>query len=148
MKDKKTISIIVVSLVLIVLSFRGGMMYAGKNIKAASDSRQGAFSQNGFNGQNGGRMMRGGNGGGFVNGEVLSVDSKSITVKLRDGGSKIVFFSPSTKVEKTVDGATADVAVGKQVMVTGATNSDGSVNATSIQIRPVLVNNPQVSPVQ
>jgi hypothetical protein len=138
MKDKKIIGIVIVSLVLIILSFRGGMVYAGKNIKVAESSRQGAFNQNGFNGQNGTRMMRGGSAGGFVNGEVLSVDSKSITVKLRDGGSKIIFFSPTTKVEKTVDGATVDVVVGKQVMIMGATNSDGSINATSIQIRSVL----------
>ena len=142
MKNKKVIISVVVCLVIAVLSFWGGLMYVGKNIKNANLSRQGNFSQNGF-GQNGGTRiggqgMRGGMGGGLVSGEVLSMDQKSITVKLRDGGSKIVLFSPNTKVEKTVDGATSDVVTGKTVMVTGTANSDGSVSATSIQLRPAF----------
>jgi hypothetical protein len=138
-KNKKIIGVVAICLVVAGLSFRGGMMYAAKNIKAAADSRQGAFSQNGFNGQSGGRMMRGGVNGGLVNGEILSKDDKSITIKLRDGGSKIVFFTPSVKVEKTVDGTATDVVVGKQVMIVGVANTDGSINATSIQMRPAQV---------
>jgi hypothetical protein len=142
MQNKKIYMGVIIGLVIAVLSFWGGMTYAGKNIKTANASRQGGFNQGGFN-QNGGakgQMARGGaNLGGLVSGEVLSIDSKSITVKLRDGGSKIVLFSPATKVEKTVDGITADVAVGKQVSIMGTANTDGSVSATSIQIRPLVV---------
>jgi hypothetical protein len=141
MQNKKIYMGVVICLVVAGLSFWGGMIYAGKNITAANASRQGGFNQNGFN-QNGGgtrQVSRGGaNAGGLVSGEVLSVDSKSITVKLRDGGSKIVLFSPTTKVEKTVDGVTTDVVVGKQVSITGTANTDGSVSATSIQVRPLI----------
>lgn len=147
MKNKKIIVSVVICLVVALLSFRGGMIYAGNNLKKASANRQGVFSQNGFSGQNGGvrgnGMMRGGAGGGLVSGKVLSVDANSMTVALGNGGpqgtqsgSKIVLFSPTTKVEKTVDGIVADVVVGKQVMITGTTNPDGSVSATSVQIRP------------
>ena len=142
MQNKKIYIGVIIGLVIAVLSFWGGMTYARKNITTTNANRQGGFSQNGFN-QNGGgarQVSRGGaNAGGLVLGEVLSIDSKSITVKLRDGGSKIVLFSPTTKVEKTVDGVTADVAVGKQVSITGIANTDGSVSATSIQIRPLIL---------
>ncbi len=135
-KNKKIVWSVVICLVIALLSFRFGMMYAGKNITAANMSRQGGFAQNG--GTKTGQGMRGGAGGGFVSGDVLSIDAQSMTVKLRDGGSKIVLFSNSTKVEKTVDGTTSDVAVGKTVMITGTTNPDGSVSATSIQLRPAM----------
>jgi hypothetical protein len=144
MKDKKIVGMIVIVLLVAGLSFLGGMKYGSSKSSASQlASRQGGFSQNGFGGQNGGRMARGGAGGGLVSGKVLSIDTNSMTVELGNGGttgaqsgSKIVLFSPTTKVEKTVDGAVADVAVGKQVSVTGTANTDGSISATSVQIRP------------
>ena len=135
-KDKKIIGSVIVCAILIIVSFYGGMVYARKNITAANTARQNQFNQN-FGGRSQG--MRNGAGGGLVSGQILSKDDKSVTVKLHDGGSKIVFFSPSTKVEKTVDGVATDLATGKEVMVTGTANPDGSVSATSIQIRPILV---------
>ncbi len=145
MQNKKIGGVIIIVIVIVVagLSFFGGMKYGqNKNSIPSLANRQGNFNPSGFNPNGGARtgaMMRGGAGGGLVAGEVLSMDNKSITVKLRDGGSKIVFYSPTTTVEKTVDGTTTDVVVGKQVTVIGTANSDGSVNATSIQLRPTIV---------
>ncbi len=73
-----------------------------------------------------------------VSGEILSVDEKSLTVKLRDGGSRIVFFSANTPVMRMASGTPADLAIGSNVMVLGTTNPDGSVTATSLQLRPEL----------
>lgn len=88
-----------------------------------------------------GRMGAGAAGGqfaggaGFTSGEILSKDESSITVKLMDGGSKIVLFSASTTVMKATTVSRDDLTVGEQVTVTGATNTDGTVSAQSVQVR-------------
>jgi len=134
--------IIVVSVVVVAgLSFYGGMKYGQSNSSAdskglSSNQRQQMGAQ--FGGNNGGQRRVGGQAGGLINGEIISKDDKSITVKLRDGGSKIVFYSATTTVGKIVDGTSADLEVGNQVMVNGTTSSDGSVTAQNIQIRPSL----------
>jgi|SRR3989338_3267292 len=142
--NKQIIAIIAVAAMVGGGSFYGGMKYAqssglssGRGAAAfanlSPEERQARMQQ--FGGSTGG--VRGGTqGGGFVSGEVIASDSKSITVKLRDGGSKIIFFSDSTEIGKFVTGAASDLAVGKTVNVTGKANSDGSITAQSIQIRP------------
>lgn len=144
MKDKKIVYCVVSCVVCLVIGFFGGMQYkSGKSSSFAMGGRN-SFIQGGMtSGQGANRMGRGGGFGGVVSGEILSKDDQSITVKLRDmgnggadAGSKIVFYSPSTQVSKTVDGSSSDLVVGKQVVVMGTPNTDGSVNATSVQVRP------------
>ncbi len=142
---KKTIIIAGAAAVIVgVSSFAGGMVYAKSKVPAgganaafsgAAGQRFGGMAQNGQAGAGarGGQMRA---NGGIVNGDILSVDDKSVTIKMRDGGSKIVFFSASTEVGKFVTGTSADLTVGETVMVTGTANSDGSVTAKNIQIRP------------
>ena len=146
MKNKKIVLMVAGALVIAGLSFWGGVKYGqSKSTSTQLSSRMGSFSQNGM-GQNIGRTnIRGGINGGMVSGEILSMDTKSVTIKLNDGGSKIVFFSPSTKIEKTIDGVAGDLIVGKQVSVVGPANSDGSVNALSIQMRPTLTQNKPIN---
>lgn len=92
---------------------------------------------------NGGNFARPGNGqagggnlGNFLSGEILIKDKESLTVKLPDGGSKLIFFSGSTTFAKTIAGSIEDFAVGEQITVNGTANSDGSITAVTIQIRP------------
>ena len=84
-----------------------------------------------------GGMMRGGNGaGGLLSGTVAAKDSGSVTINTRDGSSHVVIVTPDTTVSKSVSGSLSDVATGTDVIVSGTTNSDGSVSASVIQIRP------------
>jgi len=143
MKNKIVSVAVLVAVVVGAGAFYGGMQYQ-KSIaaKTASSGRQ-QFAGGGQGGM--GRRGAGGQNGGFVGGDIISKDDKSITVKSRDGGSKIVFLSQSTSVGKTVAGASSDLTVGEQVVVNGTANSDGSVTAQNIQIRPAG-QNPQPAP--
>lgn len=139
MKNVKNVLIAVIITVIVVGggSFYGGMKY-GQSKAAAAQTQQLAARQQGA-GANGafGARRNGGATGSFVNGSILSKDDKSVTIQLQGGGSKIVLLSGSTTIGKSTDGTVADLEVGKTVTITGSANSDGSMTAQSIQIRPV-----------
>jgi len=135
---------ILVAIIIIVggVAFYGGMKYdASKKQAGFPGASLGNGQRAGFNPNsktaNGSRMgNRQGSMGDFFSGEILSKDDKSITLKLPDGGSKIVLFSTSTEITKSTSGALEDFEIGKNITITGTTNTDGSVTAKSIQLRP------------
>lgn len=133
----KTITLIIAFVVIAGGSFYGGMKYSQNTTLAGNRTSfsSGRFQQFGTTTGTGGGT-RGTRGGGFTVGEVIAKDDKSITVKLQNGGSQIVFFSETTPVMKSSTGSAIDITIGSQVMVAGSANQDGSVNAQSIQIRP------------
>ncbi|HAS80537.1 MAG: hypothetical protein UR25_C0001G0143 [Candidatus Nomurabacteria bacterium GW2011_GWE1_32_28] len=135
MQNKRTIIYMVISVVVIIGVFYVGTFYGKSQTSALVSSRFGSNMQD-RTGQPG---IIGGNnrivGGGFSVGEIISKDDKSVTVKLVDGGSRIIFFSASTDIIKTTIGSMDDLAIGTEISTTGTTNSDGSVTAKSIQIR-------------
>lgn len=117
-------------------SFYGGMKYTQSKAPVVNQRGGGNFGAGGANGggQRGGQ--RAGGFGGGTSGEIISKDDKSITVKMRDGGSKIIFLGDSTQIMKSTSGSNADLIVGQQVMAMDSANVDGSVTAQTIQIRP------------
>lgn len=121
-------------------SFYGGMKYDQAQTAATRQARLQQFN-NGTGGTGNGSGFPGGQrnnraAGNFAAGEVLTKDDKSITIKMRDGGSKIIFLTGSTPITKSVSGSVQDISVGSQVTVMGTANQDGSLNAESVQIRP------------
>jgi hypothetical protein len=128
----KKISLIVI-VIIILLAVGGGAFYGGMLYGKSQNTRAG-FAGGSFQT----RINRTGtNGSNFITGNIISKDSTSITLQLPTGnGSKIIFYSNTTQIAKTTTGTSDDLTTGTVVSVTGTTNSDGSITAQSIQIRP------------
>ncbi len=139
--QKQVIITIVIAVVVGGVGFFGGMQYEKKAVASQPQQQRGAGGNGAFGGRRNGAGGPGANGS-FVTGEILSKDDKSITVKTRDGSSKIVFYSGTTTIGKSTEGSATDLATGKQVTINGTANSDGSVTAQMIQIRPVMPTTP------
>lgn len=135
---KNKIVMVVAGVIVIAgVSFYGGMRYGKSSAQPAQG--MGRFGDlTAMQQRTGQQGQRGAFAGGGASGEIVSMDNQSITLKLRDGGSKIVFISSSTKIMKLTDGALGDLASGAQVVVSGTANPDGSVTAQSIQLRTEL----------
>jgi hypothetical protein len=128
---KKNIIIIIAVIVVVSIgSFFLGMLTSGGKCP------RGGFGQNGFNGVDKPTVTGLQNRAGAINGEIIAKDDVSITVKMRDGGSKIVLYSTSTEISKFASGTLDDLVIGETIMVSGQTNQDGSVAAKTIQLRP------------
>lgn len=135
---------LVILLIVAVGSFYAGQHYTGRGVAARGGYAAGGMNMPmgqgaGFAGRTaggpaGGRA--GATGGGLVSGSIVSKDADSITVSLAGGGSEVVYLSASTSVMKSDTGSASDLAAGQNVTIMGAKNSDGSVSATSVQIRP------------
>jgi len=114
--------------------FQSGALQGGAGgLFGGADGGPGGPGGTGTNGQRNGGLR--GFGGGTI-GQVLSKDANSITVKLPDGSTKIVFFSGTTTIDKTAQGTSGDLKTGETVAVNGSANSDGSITAQRITVRP------------
>jgi len=91
-------------------------------------------------GQQVGGMMRGNR---QIAGEVISLDDKTMTVKMPDGSSKIILLSSTMTVSKSVEAPKTDLKVGSKVAVFGAQNTDGSQTATTIELDPKFLGQTQ-----
>lgn len=149
MKNTGILITVICLLIGLGIGFFGGYKYRNYRLSKAmvnfgANGNFQRFTGNGTTrmmGQNGNGMMR----GGAVEGTILSMDDKSVTVKLSDGSSKIILFSGSTTYSNTVTSTRTDLKVGGTVAVFGASNSDGSITATNVQINPTFFR-PQNSP--
>lgn len=112
--------------------FYVGMYYQKSKMPEIGSGVNGG-SRSGLQGIGGGARN---NVGGFTAGEIISKDASSVTIKMQDGSTKIVLVSDSTQVTKNTNGTLGDLTTGVNISVTGTINSDGSVTAKSLQIRP------------
>lgn len=146
MRNARVIVPIIAVLVGLGVGFFGGIEYKNyqanklRSSFAAGGAQRFAAGTRGT-GQTGNAALR----GGAVTGSILSVDDKSMTVKMSDGSTKIVLFSSSTTYSNTATALSSDLKVGSEVAVFGETNSDGSVTASNVQINPMSFR-PQGSP--
>ena len=145
MDKNHKIAMIIVVIVVGTGAFFGGMKYAesqrasqfaARGVGAGQGSGMGVAGRAGGQRGAGAGAVQNGGAGDFASGQVMAKDDTSITLKTRNGSSQIVFFAPSTTIDKAVVGAGSDLSVGQQVMANGKNNPDGSLAATSIQIRP------------
>ncbi len=113
-------------------SFYGGMTYAKSQTPARPTAGQFGAGRTGF--------ARGGAaGGGAATGQIVTSDSTSMTIQLANSSStQLVLLGNSTTIAKTVAGSSADLTPGTNVIVVGQANSDGSITAQSVQIRPAM----------
>ncbi len=132
---KSLVTTIVVTLLVGSVCFFAGIKY--------QQNKQRAFTRQ-FVGQMGGRQGNGANRLGLspVNGEIISVDDKSITVKLADNSSKIILLTETTVLNKSSEASKKDLKIGEKVTAFGTENSDGSITAQNIQLNPILRNLP------
>ena len=76
-----------------------------------------------------------GAGGGFVAGQIVSVGGGVMTVSLPNGNSENVYYSSSTPIVEPQPAPASALVPGATVMIGGTTNNDGSVTASTIQLR-------------
>ena len=135
MKNNSAVVTIVIAIVVAVVAFFGGMKYDQSSAKTGNNMSQ----QSGYSGAGGFRRFgsNGQNNANVVRGQVVSSDANSITVKLSDGSSKIINISGNTMFVKSSKASQSDVQSGQTVAAFGMANSDGSIDAQSVQINPV-----------
>lgn len=142
MNTKTKVIAAVVLVVVAGAAFYGGTVYAKGSAGGRSSFAAGQFSRTGTS--TGTFTARGGANGGFTSGQILSVGNGSITVQGTDGSSKIILIGDSTQISKMATGSMSDLTAGTNVTITGTTNSDGSITATMVDIRPAGSNAPMI----
>ncbi len=135
--NSNILTIIIVSIIVGAIAFYGGMKYQSSQATRGANLGRQFGTGNNTNGRQNGQTRFGG-GARSVAGEIISLDDKSITVKLQDGSSKIVLLNSSTSISKYSEATRSDLMSGTRVLATGADNSDGSVTARNVQLNPTF----------
>jgi hypothetical protein len=126
---KKNIVILIIAILVAGgAGFYGGLQYSKK--AAAKVSATAGANRAGFAGARAGNRS----GAGFISGQIIAKTDNGLTIKSATGGSQIVFLAPSSQIMESSTTTIANLNVGESVMVTGTTNSDGSVTARTVQV--------------
>ena len=147
MNKNHLITLVAVVIIVGVGAFYAGTAY-GKGGASMRGLTNGQFTAGGAGGFAGRTGMRGA-GDGFTAGEIVSAGNGSVSIRMQNGSStEIVLVGASTQILKSVAGSASDLTVGATVIVTGTSNSDGSLTAQSIQIRPAGISSGNNRPPQ
>lgn len=122
---KREILFLIILILVATAAFYGGMKYQqNKTPQRTFFQREGQTTQ-----------MR----ERMLSGEVISKDEKSLTLKLPDGSTRIVFLSEKTEFLKMTEGNLSDIEVGKQIMIIGNQTTEGAFVAEQIQLSPRII---------
>lgn len=139
-ENKQKISQFVAVIILTAAIFGAGGFYGGMKYQQSQTPARGnfvtRFGQSGAPTGQGNRTFAGRLGGGATMGKVVSMDDQSFTLEMPDGGSKIVLYTDKTTLGKMTTVSMNELTEGENVTVLGEANQDGSVTASSVQIRP------------
>jgi hypothetical protein len=121
----------IVWLVIAIVALGGGY-FLGKASGATSRAAgfAGAYSSSTR------RAAGGAAGGGLITGTIATLGSSSITLQLANGNSEVVFYSTSTPVSEPTTVSVNALKVGTTIIAGGTSNSDGSLTALTLQVRP------------
>ncbi|MCK4967988.1 MAG: hypothetical protein KAS12_02940 [Candidatus Aenigmarchaeota archaeon] len=134
---KKIILIIILIILIGGGTFYGGMKYGQSKVSTSVNStnfqnlsveQQQLIQKTGEN-----QKLRQGEIG-LLDGEIILKDKESITIKMNDDSSKIIFYSEVTKIKNVAEGSINDIKVGESIAINGSQNTDGSYTAKIIQI--------------
>ena len=142
MTKKAWIWAIIVVIVVAGGCFWGGMTYAASKTPSAAARFAGAGGT--FAGRTGATGFGGATaGGGGTVGTVIQVGNGTFTVQLPSStsttattGTKLVLVDNATEIDELESVPVSNIQVGQTVTVAGTANSDGSVTASSVMLRP------------
>ena len=159
MNKTTEVSLVVVGVIVVgVLTFFAGIGYqkshSGPTLASirgmSTAQRRQALQAIGL----GGTFSRGGRSGNgtandFASGSIISTGNGTITVALNNpggpgaagttnsnSGTRIILIPATAQITKAAAGTSADLTPGTQVSVSGTDNTDGSITAQTIAIRP------------
>jgi hypothetical protein len=134
MKNNQLV-IIVVALIFGIGGFFGGKAFSDyqRAQQRGNFGRQFATGASGTAGRN--RLN-----GRPVSGSVMSIDEKSLTVKMVDGSTRIVILPDSATFSETINASKSAIKVGGNIAAFGTDNTDGSITAQNIQLNPAFRN--------
>lgn len=138
----KPVTVFLITIGVGAICFFGGMKYQESVLQTARQIGYGSGGMRTTGMRTDGQPNR--TGVRPVNGEVLSSDEDSVTVKTQDGGSKIVLYTEKTMINRASVAEKTDIKAGETVMIMGTENADGSMTAQNIQLNPIFNQNRMV----
>jgi hypothetical protein len=128
----KPIVVFVIIIGVGALAFYGGMQY---QLAQQPTGRTFMTGQQGV-GRTGANGTRRVGNGQPISGEIINMDTDSLTIKLIDGSSRIVLLTDKTIFNKTTSVEKTELKIGEKVGIFGTTNTDGSLSAQNVQLNP------------